>query len=356
MKLSFLTTFTDLYIFTEFRIDHDRFWVKELEQRICLLKENEKRLIQAKCRLEKSISTCNWAVNITEKCLEVIKISDSKENANRIQLLNEEVKIFQETRSILSSIIMAIDDIDKCLTDIDKLLETNLQSKYIALNKDQQSLTLKLHSPQLPSLLSSAKQTCACPVNSKLKDLDGKNEQNLLKADQQLSSSNLFLLQMDDILSKMGEKVIDHVIKVNHALEQRLADLKNAKSNVEAHMSMVDSQISHTEDTIGHLQGAIATKQNAIALVECQLQLHRTRPKSELCVDQVAITLERQLADGKSELKALLGQFPILEKTLRSLRRSRLQISVDIQKQMKKIEWEELHCLNGRIGLDEIKF
>lgn len=117
----------------------------------------------------------------------------------------------------------------------------------------------------------------------------------------------------------------------------------------------MDSHVNKTNESKAKLESAIEDKKKAILLIKGQFQLHNARPRSEWCADKVQSVIEKELSEAERDLKMLQERTPQLEKTLRSLRRSRLQIVDGINQKTRCIEIEELKCLGIRVSLSSIK-
>lgn len=185
---------------------------------------------------------------------------------------------------------------------------------------------------------------------------------------------------VDVALEELSSSLVAEFQKVTGALQERSNLLRQEKCDLERHLAMViimaslrarrmlccsdfgfdlsfqlEFQVGQTDESYVLLQKAIHDKKRAASVTEGQLKLHVARPQSELCADEVQAVLLKELSDAKRDLQVLAAKLPQLDKTLRSLRRSKLDVASGIEQKMKCIEMEEAKCLSIRAAMDTIK-
>lgn len=318
-----------------------------MDRKLAEITEEIDTLLDYKGRLEKALQACEEPLAISQTCLY------NRENRISIDLVHDKVEkeLLKEVEVIQG--VMAL--LERTLEQTVEQIRLNRSAKYY-LEKDLKDKASARGIDSLCAELNNNISGISFRANVVRIDSQSVTPQewaafsnaNIKKADREKTSSITLRAAIDGILKQTADDMQAQCNAVDVAFQERVAEMKDAKTKLEQHLDKVQGEISAQEKNIIELKRAIEDKNGPMMVSQSRLSERTGRPNIELCRDPVQYRLIEEVNEIQTSVNNLVETLNQAEAELKGLTRNQLLLEEDIQVKANSVFIDEVQCVQIR--------
>ncbi|XP_065161353.1 tektin-3-like isoform X2 [Atheta coriaria] len=329
------------------RITDTTFWRNEVKNELERLMSVIGRLTDGKRTIEKGILDIEGPLHIAQECLYL------RENRQGIDLTHDgpeqallkEIECYRNTQEKFRAVL------DKIKTQLHNIraaqheLETDIKSKEGALGIDNMCHQLNNFSKGInyyggiEKFNPTVSHTTSWAQNSNGIVLRSQNERHKT---QQLASD------VENLINSGASLIWDVWSSTNNALARRAAELLEAKSKIQMHLTKVQQEIFEMEKHIELLRKAILDKTNPMKVAHTRLESRTHRKGIELCRDKAQDSLVKEVLDMQGSIEYLHRKLQEAEAQHQQLLKTRSNLETDLHSKVQTLFIDREKCMGMR--------
>ncbi|XP_040568223.1 tektin-1 [Lepeophtheirus salmonis] len=352
------------------RVGDIKFWQSELNLKLAKLRDELEELECQKNRVSKGIESIIEPINVIEKCIvhrgkrqgpDLVDDNVQKHLQFELETFKNTMSLLKHTESMMSEKIRQIRkrkfEIIKEITDKD-----------IALEIDQQTSNLRVTGPMSKNVITTRYPTNTTSKNSSRyghhfgvdknksalvtpSDWSEFTQRNLSAASDEIKKVLDTKSKVDGILATSSSKLRSQKELSDRAFEQRIQEVKDAKSILEMQLSETIAKIAEMEQNIISLESAVSSKHGPLATTQQKLQQRKSRPNIELVIDEVEIMLHKECENIIESINKLETCLLKSRNSHISLQKTQLGLEEQIKIKANSIYIDEVKCATLRKGI-----
>ncbi|KAL4648579.1 tektin-4-like [Arapaima gigas] len=301
----------------------------ELRRHVEQLAAETELLLALKRRLEKALDASEIPMIISTHNL---ACREGREGPDRVkdrveEELVKEVELIQSIQTLLRRTLAEVIDQIRSTREVKTTLELDWSDKTQAYSLDDQCAHYSNSSTETQFHAASAKN------HEHVSDLESWakfTQDNLALSDRAQGASAELRLLAERVLQETAGDLRAQAAAVDHALAHRCQEVREAKVQLELHLSQTLEQISAQERSIAALEQALREKEAPLRVAQSRLHYRTRRPNMELCDDDPLHSLTAEVAEIESTMEALRGRLAESRRSLDSLEEVRVALVKDI--------------------------
>lgn len=329
------------------RLDDIKYWEKEVDDKLDGIKNEIDALAAYEVRIAKAIEACKEPLHIAQQCLisrqKRIGIDLVHDDAER-ELLKE-VEVYQGVLVLLNRTKDQAAEQLRLARKAKYRLEKDLADKFVAKSIDEHNAELRNNSSNLHFKPGSVKVASNSSTVDQWEDF---SNVNILDAEKQRQNCASLRGVIDGILQATANDMRRQKECTDVALEARIAETRDAKEKLEAHLAKVKRQIIEMEDNVDRLIQAISAKEAPLKLAHTRLDNRSQRPNVELCRDGVQYRLVEEVTIIGQSLSKLQEALAAAQASLKGLVRQQVEIEDDLAIKANTLFIDETECMGMR--------
>ncbi|XP_063225967.1 tektin-1 [Bacillus rossius redtenbacheri] len=293
---------------------------------------------------ENALKLCKDCIILREGRLGIDLCRDSVEKE-----LKKEIEIIEGAEALLVRTLEQTQEQLRSLRSTKYFLDRDNEQKSAALGIDRLCTELRVTDLGLSTYHGDSPLAAGHITYEEWTNMSRKN---IDRAAKEINTARPLRSYVDTLLKQIIEDLWRQYHLTNNAFQQRIAETRQAKENLEKLHNQTVVKINEMVRNITSLQKAVADKKAYVALAHTRLGNRAQRPQMELCKDEVELNLLQEVNQLTESVTMLQEALAEAEASLRYLLRVQIQLEEDINIKTNTLKIDEVECMTIRLSMD----
>ncbi|KYN04709.1 PREDICTED: tektin-3-like [Cyphomyrmex costatus] len=168
------------------------------------------------------------------------------------------------------------------------------------------------------------------------------------KSQTERAKSHQLRNDIDNVINAVVYEICEAWTETNKALDRRIAEMLEAKENLQTHLHKIQEEIFDVEKSIVLMQKTIADKSPVLKVAYTRLEARTHRPDNELCKDDAQLRMNREVQDINKIVYDLNMKLQQSEAQHQQLLRTRSNLESNLKSKIDALFIDREKCLGLR--------